>query len=329
MGSIRKRGESYRAEVYRKGVRDSATFPTRQEAADWMVRREAELLDGAVPLGMQTVRQAIEHYLAAREWTRSDKARLNAIAALPWAKEPASSLTPETIAAWRDARSKTVGPATVRREMTALHAVLEVARQELRWLTSNPMKDVRRPPKPPPRRRLLTDAERDAVVAALGFDGRRVETIAHETAVALLLALETAMRASEILALTPADIDYRRRVAILHKSKTGPGRDVPLSKRAIELLKIMADKQLLRINQRRAGRVFHVDSDSLDTTFRRARARAGLSGFTFHDSRAAALTRLSKILQPLELARMSGHSDLSMLLVYYRESADSIAERLD
>jgi Site-specific recombinase XerD len=328
MGSIRKRGLTYRAEVYRKGIRDSATFPTRQEAVDWVVQREADLLDGIVPAGRHTTKQAIEHYLGMRDRSRSDKARLGAIAAQKWAADPVSTLTPETIAGWRDDRAKKVGPATIRREMTALRAVLEMARKELRWLTVNPIKDVSRPPKPPPRRRLITDAERDAMVAALDFDGQRVETIAHETAVAFLLALETAMRAGEILALTPTDIDYRRRVAVLHKSKSGPGRDVPLSKRAIELLRAMGSKRLLKINSKRTGRVFHVDSDSLDVTFRRARNAAGLSGFTFHDSRAAALTRLAKILQPLDLARMSGHSNLSELLTYYRESVEAIAVRL-
>ena len=59
MGSIRKRGATYRAEVYRKGIRDSATFYTRQEAVDWITRREVDLLDGAVPLGRQTVAQAL------------------------------------------------------------------------------------------------------------------------------------------------------------------------------------------------------------------------------------------------------------------------------
>lgn len=328
MGSIRKRGLTYRAEVYRKGIRDSATFPTRQEAVDWVVQREADLLEGVVPAGRHTTRQAIEHYLGMRDRSRSDNARLGAIAAQKWAADPVPTLTPETIAKWRDDRAKLVGPATIRREMTALRAVLEMARKELRWLTVNPIKDVARPPKPPPRRRIITEAERDAMVAALSFDGTHVETIAHETAVAFLLALETAMRAGEILALAPTDVDYRRRVAILHKSKSGPGRDVPLSKRAAELLRVMGDKRLVRINGKRTGRVFHVDSDSLDVTFRRARKAAGLSGFTFHDSRAAALTRLAKILQPLDLARMSGHSNLSELLTYYREPVESIAERL-
>lgn len=328
MGSIRKRGRTYRAEIYRNGVRASSTHATRQEAADWIVAQEAELLAGRVTPGRQTVREAIEHYLGMRTRGRSDRARLGAIAALPWASTPVGALTPETLASWRDARSKTVRPATVRRDFAALRAVLEVARKELRWISSNPVRDVARPPKPEARRRVISDAERDAMVAALGFDGAQVETIAHETAVVFLLALETAMRAGEILALGPADVDTVRRVATLHRSKTGPGREVPLSPRALELFKVQAGRRLIHIRTRRAGRLFHVDSASLDTTFRRARSEAGLAGFTFHDTRRTALTRLSKVFTPLELARISGHSNLSQLLDYFAPEVDSFALRL-
>lgn len=328
MGSIRKRGTTYRAEVFRRGVRDSATFETRQEAVDWTVTREAELLAGVETASRHTVRQAIAHYLAQRDRARPDQIRLAAMSRLAWTATPVSELTPETIAAWRDDRAKSVQAATVRREMTALRAVLEVARKELRWLAVNPMKDVGRPGKPEPRQRIISDAERDAMVLALGFDGARVETIRHETAVAFLLALETAMRAGELLALTPADVDHKRRIARLHRSKSGPGRDVPLSTRALELFGVMQKKRMIRVNTLRVGPIFHVDSQSLDVTFRRARVKANLEGFTFHDTRATALTRLAKILQPLDLARMSGHSNLSELLTYYREPVESIAARL-
>jgi integrase len=103
---------------------------------------------------------------------------------------------------------------------------------------------------------------------------------------------------------------------------------VPLSTRAVALFRVMAGKQLINRRGADTGGVFYVSSGALDTTFRRARVAAGLAGFTFHDARATALTRLSKILQPLELARMSGHQNLSELLTYYRETASSIAERL-
>lgn len=328
MGTVRKRGDSYRAEVFKRGIRDSSTFETRQEAVDWIVTRESEILGGAVRPSAHSVRDAITHYLAMRPRGRSDVIRLQALQRQAWTIEPVATLRPETIAAWRDERARTVTPATVRREMTALRAVLEVARAELRWISANPIRDVRRPPKPLARKRTISDAERDAMVVALGFDGSRVETIRHETAVAMLLALETAMRAGELLALRPADVDYDLRIATLHTSKTGEGREVPLSTRAVALLRVMGNKRLINRRGDETGRVFHVSSSALDTTFRRARTVAGLSGFTFHDTRASALTRLAKVLQPLELARMSGHSNLNELLTYYRESVSSIAARL-
>ena len=79
------------------------------------------------------------------------------------------------------------------------------------------------------------------------------------------------------------------------------------------------------------GRIWHIDSATLGTLFRRACADANppIVGARFHDSRATAITRLASRLQPLELARMIGHRDVSELLTYYRETASSIASRLD
>jgi integrase len=57
--------------------------------------------------------------------------------------------------------------------------------------------------------------------------------------------------------------------------------------------------------------------------------RAMVEGLTFHDSRHLAITRQSKKLDILALARMVGHRDLRHLQVYYNESAASIATRLD
>ena len=55
-----------------------------------------------------------------------------------------------------------------------------------------------------------------------------------------------------------------------------------------------------------------------------------MEGIHFHDTRAEALTRLSKKLDALRLAKISGHKDLRILLAtYYRESAEDVARLLD
>ena len=73
---------------------------------------------------------------------------------------------------------------------------------------------------------------------------------------------------------------------------------------------------------------FGLSQAQKDALFRKLRERAAIEGLNFHDARHTAITRLARKLNPLELARMVGHKDLKMLLVYYNESADEIAKRL-
>jgi integrase len=106
-------------------------------------------------------------------------------------------------------------------------------------------------------------------------------------------------------------------VAHLDKTKNGTERDVPLSPRALELLKILPAVK--------SGTLFGLSDKVRDATFRLALARATIEDLHFHDTRHLATFRLSKIFDVLELARITGHKDLKMLLVYYQTSAADLA----
>ncbi|WP_250637612.1 tyrosine-type recombinase/integrase [Pandoraea faecigallinarum] len=67
---------------------------------------------------------------------------------------------------------------------------------------------------------------------------------------------------------------------------------------------------------------------SRDALFRKARDRSQIPDVTFHDTRHEAITRLAKKLQPLDLARMTGHRNISELITYYNATATDIAGRL-
>lgn len=58
MATFRQRGYTWRAEVYKHGHRDSATFPNRQQAVTWAQQRERELslLPWVVPQPRQSAR---------------------------------------------------------------------------------------------------------------------------------------------------------------------------------------------------------------------------------------------------------------------------------
>ena len=74
------------------------------------------------------------------------------------------------------------------------------------------------------------------------------------------------------------------------------------------------------------GKVFTLSDALRDKRFRDARDDAGIVG-TFHDLRHTAATRLAKVLSVLELCRQFGWTDPKMAMVYFNQSAASIAQR--
>lgn len=329
MASFRKRGDKWRAEVFKNHVRDSQTFDTKREAVEWAHKREAEL--SATQSGkvirksladvMQRYSNEISPTKDGGDWeVKRIAAFLRDERAL--AATMMQDISAVDLAAFRDRRLMRVKPASVLREIALWRAIwTQAKRGEWRNVDHDPWKEVTKPKEGPPRDVLFVGDQVEKIVAALKYAGGRPTTKRQQAAVALLLALETAMRASEITGLTWPRVDLVRRVAHLPKTKNGDARDVPLSKRAVELLQAMSGLH--------PERVFTIDSASLDTNYRLGRAAAGVVGPTFHDSRATAITRLAQKLELLELARMCGHRDPRSLMIYYRKTATEIAAKLD
>lgn len=321
MAYIEKTSKGWRAHVARLGIRESQTFPTKTAADRWATKREADILArkrGDLP--RMTVADALDRYeleVSSRKKGEAWEAkRLAMFRREPWAGKLLASLSTEDLARWRDKRLQGVTPGALRRDITLLRAVFNVALKEWGWLDANPFAGLEIPPDNKPRTRRISWREVRRQCRALGYRADRPPTTKQqEVALAFLIALRTAMRAGELMSLEPADVDAARRVARLHDTKNGDARDVPLSRAAIRLF------------SRWAG--WTVDGRSLDALFRKARVRAGMKGFTFHDSRAEALTRMASKLNPFELAKVSGHRDMKVLLDrYYRATAEQIALKL-
>lgn len=237
-----------------------------------------------------------------------------------------TDVTSDTLGRWRDQRLKVdkVKGSTVSRELNLISHVFSTAQKEWKWIATSPTTDVRRPKAEESRDRLPTDDEIKRICFALGFDldgDEIVTTKSHAVAVMLLFAVETAMRSGEACLLEPGWV--RDNVAHLPAAvtKNRTKRDVPLTKRAVELLALLPEPE-------EGGTMFGVSADSRDALFRKGMKRAMVDGLTFHDSRHLAITKLSKKLDILALARMVGHRDLRQLQIYYNESAKDIASRL-
>ena len=323
MASIYRHGKGWRVQVYVDGVRESSVFDTKARAAGWALEREAQLSGRKTP--DKTVGDALERYSSdvspSHRGAKWEISRLGAMRRSALARVRLDRLTAADIATWRDERLAAVQPASVLREINLLRSVLESARRDWGWLRVNPIRDVTKPKAPPSRKRRISHDEIERLSLAFGFaDGLRAETVMHRTGLAFLFALETACRAGEIAAAVHADLHTADRYLRLPKTKNGEQRDVPLSRRALEILDVLP---------RDRPTIFDLKPMSRDVMFRRAREAAGLLDLHFHDSRAEAIWRLSKKLDVLELARVIGHRDPRSLMLYYNTSASELAARLD
>ncbi|WP_428001831.1 tyrosine-type recombinase/integrase [Acidovorax sp.] len=333
---------TWRMQIEVGGVRDSNTLPTKREIQEWAARRSIELKAAASGRtgelkSLQDVlqRYALEVSPDKKGWQK-EAIRLKAYQGkghvLPL-KKPITEVTEADLIAWRDERLKKISRGAVLRDMTLLGSVLEHARREWKYISSNPMRDVSRPQEPDHRERLITWRETKRVLRKLGHKPTRqagnVRSVSQAVALCYLVALSTGMRAGELAGLTWDRVypDYvRLRVA---DTKTSTARDVPLSRRARAYIARMRgwDDEL----------VFGVGVSSLDTLFRRARVRAGLDGFTFHDSRHTAATMIAGRMRSqhlpaqqavLDLCKIFGWKRIDQALVYFNPAASDIASRL-
>ncbi|WP_342627529.1 site-specific integrase [Nguyenibacter vanlangensis] len=336
MASIIRRGKSWRAMIVRKGRRVSATFDTKAQAISWATQAEAAILAGEAPAEPEKpahvanllVSDLLTRYATAispsKRGSRWEIIRLHALARMDAFRVPARTFDPPALGAWRDSRLKTVSSETVNRELNVLSAVFNVAIKEWRApMPGNPVGMIQRPPRSKPRKRRVSQAERELMAEWLGWDMKSPpDSVGQWTAFAFFLALATAMRKGEILSLTWGDVHLDDCYVHLEQTKNGYERDVPISSEAMSLLKILPPGPA-------AAPVVPIQSGTLDMTFRRARIDAGLPDLHFHDSRREATTELSKRLSNvLELSAVTGHRDLRVLKSYYRPKASDLAKKL-
>lgn len=307
MASIDKRNDKWRAEVCIDRKRKAKTFLTKKEAVAWANEQEA---GGFLP--NKTLRDAIKRYMPIAEKHKGSQSELSRLRHLETSKLgdiPLERITPAKLSEYRDERLKEVAPVSVRRELIILSAMFEVAVNEWQWLRDNPCKTVKKPVPAPARRRGVSQEEIDTICANLN-----AMRVGKQVADMFLLAIETGMRLGELLSLRWSDVAEKK--VSLRATKNGDIRHVPLSEKAREIIKRRSgiDKEC----------VFTLSQHVASQTFR----RATINGCHFHDSRSEAVTRLSKRLDVLTLARVIGHRDLKSLMMYYKVSADDIADML-
>ncbi len=364
MATIQKRKNddgttSYRAMIRLKGHPNaSATFTRLTDAREWAAKTEAEMKAGRFfgTAKLKTLNDLFDKYKAAasqrlKSWNDVER-RLN------WwkgkaGKEMLEAITPARIAEWRDellATPKKFGgkrsPADVNRTIAAISSAMTYAVRELGWIERNPCERVTKQKESGGRIRFLSDAEIPRLLDA-------VRASSHPDLLpAVLLALTTGARKSEILGLRWSQIDFQRRAITLlqGETKNNAGRALPLSGEIVELLKARnkvrkidddlvfppnkGKKELVLrepwkaalvmagIDTRKATRNSrHLQSD-------KSRAEPVMtSDFRWHDLRHTAASYLTMAgVSALEVARVLGHKTLAMSLRYSHLAPDRVTE---
>lgn len=187
----------------KQGVRDSQTFDTKAAAVAWATAREAEInaqsgksrssVSMTLSDALRRYKRDVSPTKAGQRWEELRLDRFDR--ELEWVGELMDRITSEQVGQWRDARLKVVKTATVRREMTLLSSVFELARREWKACLVNPVRDAKRPSNGPPRERRIAPGEISALLNRLGYvEGLPPVTLLQELAYAFLIAIETAMR---------------------------------------------------------------------------------------------------------------------------------------
>ena len=236
------------------------------------------------------------------------------------AKKPINLINQSDIINFRNKRGLEIQGASVKREMQLLGSVFRYAIREMLIIEYSPLTNVTKPKENPHREMRISQDDVATLMDAFQYSADTPLFLKkHQTAWAFLFALETAMRLSEITNMRWEHIadDY----VLLPNTKNGTSRKVPLNNNALALL----DKARgLDCNS-----VLTISADSLSTTFRKYRDITPLTEINFHDTRHEACTKFAQMMPIQDLAKVTGHKDLAMLMRYYNPTASELAQRMN
>jgi len=320
MATIEQRGTTFRAKIRRQGAPAlSRTFDTREDAQAWGEATEAAIRAGTLTTHQQRTATLAELLAGYRDKVtptkRGAKAEYNRIEALRRDRIAAfnlENLSRQVFRDYRDRRLQTVSGSTICRELALLSVCLKWAKAERDAPTDPSMLDDLKPGENAARERRLQPGEYERLTAVA--PGWLQSFIA--------LAVETAMRRGELVALDWTRIDLQRRVAVLTTSKNGHGRRVPLSSAAVRVLEAMPRPIC-------GGPVFTQHADAISGAFIDACKRAGIEGLRLHDLRGEAVSRLfERGLDMNSVKSISGHKS-GVFLRYMRVGdTEELARRL-
>ena len=340
----------FRARSRRKGYpADSQGFDSFAEAAEWKAAADATKRHGTYIDDKEaentTLRAVLKAYLAeVVELKKNPKTKVNernhvnALIVDRIADYSLAALRIKHLREFKLRRLNTdhirksghkISSETVRKDLLKISSVFNWYREE-NGLDNlfNPMEKRKKflPPKGEERERRL-DATEDAnkqdeeerllEAARLYSDGQYANLIRW--------LLASAMRLGEALLTDWKRVNLQTLTVDIPISKTKGFRRVPISPDGAKLLREMNSGTVHKIT----GRIFGIHEGSVETGWKRIKAKAAIEDLHFHDLRHEALSRLGDLgLSSSELMKFSGHKHSSSLDRYVHLDELSLAQKL-
>lgn len=332
MATIYERNGKFQVKIRRDGKQESKTFSKKTDAEAWARKVESEIERGEwYDLGeadKTTLSAALDRYQKEKTEKKKSKkretVRVNSLKAnLNFAKKPLSKIGSDDIAKFvKNERDRGLSDSSIRLDLALLSSLFKTAAQEWKMPgLRNPVSMISKPKASPGRIRRLVDDEEIRLLNAI----EKAMPRTHNARALCVLAIETGMRESELLGLKRADIVGR--LARLRDTKNGTPRDVPLSKKAAETIEnlLTASAQPKTPDDK----LFELTQDRLVRGFKKACDKAEIEDLVFHDLRHEAASRMAKIYQAHELAKIFGWKTIQMAMRYYHPDALDFVAKLD
>jgi integrase len=321
--SLYQRGKSWYYDFQYRGGRYTGCIgpASRTVAKEILAKKKAEAVEGRYELPSKKSSPRLDEfameyfaYYQANRKPRSLQRHQTSYRALQstFGHQRLSDISPLAVERYkRHRKEEGVSGVTVNRELAFLKHLFGKA---MEWgkVNENPVKKVRLYREDNARTRFLTDEE----ASLLACCGPQLKPL-------VVTALNTGFRASELLSLTWADVNFRRGGVTVRAgyAKNGEARSVPMNNTLTMLLKSgrLQAAEGERVFRNRHGQPYR----SFRTAFERAVRQAGIQDFTFHDLRHTFASRL--VMAGVDLPTVKellGHKDITMTLRYAHLSSD-------
>ena len=216
-------------------------------------------------------------------------------------------------------------PSSLNRELAMVSKAFTLALDDWEWISGNdkPFSKMPYEKENNERDRWLTEDEEKSLLENSSEWLREI----------VVFALNTGLRQGELLSLEWNRVDLFRRTILIHKTKNGKPKTVPLNKNAMDVIARRAKEKVRKLKNDFVFLSSHgtkIDRHNLRRAFNNATRKAEIENFTFHDLRHCFCTKLAQRgVDIYKIAKLAGHEDIRMTQRYSHHCPESLRDGVE